>query len=95
MDGISFGIGPTIGLSGEGIRYGIGVSIKLTGTTAIYGACIICGIFLLIMFGFIIYKIYTCCNNKKYVVEHDDINDSNCDDDGKIENNTYNIAKNK
>jgi hypothetical protein len=134
-NGISFGIGPTISVSGEGIRYGIGVFIKLTGTPAIYVGCIIGGIFLLFMFGFIIYKIYTCCNSRLYDLdddyyyiensnyyddnnngpncdndnsapncENDDIIGHNCDDensdpnfddDGKIELNTYNIAKNK
>ena len=60
--------------------------------------CIACGLGViagLMMLGFIIYGIYTCCNNKKYVVDDNDINDPNCDDDGEIEINTYNIAKNK
>ena len=79
----------------DGISVGIYITIGLSGTAAVIGTCIFFGILLLIIFGFIIYEIYTCCNNKKYEVEHDDINDPNCDDDGKIENNTYNIAKNK
>lgn len=84
MDRISFGFGITISLE-----------IELTETAIAISVCTICGLFLLIIFGFIIYGIYTCCNNKKYVVDDNDINDPNCDDDGEIEINTYNIAKNK
>lgn len=84
MDTINFEVGITI----SGV-------IALSETALAILVCTICSIFLLFIFGFIIYGINTCCNNKKYEVENDDINDPNCDDDGKIHPSPFNIAKNK
>ena len=89
---MNVGIMGSIKISTAGISYGVGISFELTGTAAIIGSCIFAGFFFLFIFGFIIYDNNFCCN-EKYDIDDDDLGDPNCDDDGKIENDTYNIAK--